>query len=92
MNTTKTLVNSAIAVAVGLSLGMMAPTAQAAKQNMEKCYGVSKAHLNDCGAKGKHGCAGQATKHGDTHEWIYVPKGTCKKIVGGSTTAGAKKT
>lgn len=52
----------------------------------EKCYGVAKAGKNDCGANG-HSCAGQAAKDADGKEWIYVPKGTCEKIVGGSLTA-----
>jgi uncharacterized membrane protein len=57
-----------------------------AKGAKEKCYGIAKAGKNDCGANG-HSCAGQAAKDGDGKEWIYVPKGTCEKIVGGSLTA-----
>ncbi len=48
----------------------------------EKCSGIAKKGKNDCGANG-HGCAGHATKDGDAKEWIYLPKGLCKKIVGG---------
>ena len=28
---------------------------------------------------------GMAKTDGDPEEWIYVPKGTCEKIAGGST-------
>jgi len=50
----------------------------------EVCAGVAKAGKNDCGAlDGSHGCAGQATEDGDPNEWVYVPKGTCEKLVGG---------
>ena len=54
----------------------------------EKCYGIAKAGKNDCGT-GKHGCAGQAKADGGD-EWVYVPKGTCEKIVGGSIVASKK--
>jgi uncharacterized membrane protein len=51
---------------------------------MEKCYGVGKAGMNDC-KSGMHDCKGYATKDGDKASFIMVPKGTCVKIVGGST-------
>lgn len=62
--------------------------AHAAKNGMEKCAGVVKAGKNDCGANG-HSCAGQAATDGDKNEWIYLPKGTCERIVGGHVK-GAK--
>jgi uncharacterized membrane protein len=50
----------------------------------EKCAGVAQAGKNDCGSlDGKHNCAGQATESNSSSEWIYVPQGTCEKIVGG---------
>ena len=61
---------------------MMAPEVQA-KEGFEKCAGIAKAGQNDCAAKG-HSCAGKAKKDGDPKEWLYVPTGTCDKIVGGS--------
>ena len=55
-------------------------------ENMEKCYGVVKAHKNDCASKAnKHSCSGQAKVDGDPNEWIKLPKGLCDKIAGGST-------
>lgn len=77
------LLCAAVATAAVATTSMQA---QAAKK-MEKCYGVVKAGKNDCGARG-HSCAGQATKDADPKEWIYLPKGACDKIVGGSTKSG----
>lgn len=52
------------------------------KMEMEKCAGIVKAGMNDCGANG-HSCAGQAKTDSDAKEWIKLPKGTCEKITGG---------
>lgn len=54
----------------------------AGKEGYEKCQGIAKAGQNDCGANG-HACAGYAKVDGDPNEWVYVPEGTCDKIVGG---------
>jgi uncharacterized membrane protein len=55
-------------------------------KGMEKCFGVAKAGLNDCGTATNSGCAGSSKVDSDKSAWIYLPKGTCNKIVGGSTT------
>ncbi len=55
----------------------------AAKPGFEKCAGIAKAGKNDCGTAG-HACGGQSTKDGAPDEWIFVPEGTCEKIVGGT--------
>ncbi|MBY5990615.1 DUF2282 domain-containing protein [Ferrimonas balearica] len=55
----------------------------------EKCAGVAKKGMNDCGSlDGSHGCAGQAKMDNDPNEWVYVPEGTCKKL--GGTVAKVK--
>lgn len=59
--------------------------AEAATTDTEKCYGIVKAGKNDC-ATNTTGCAGSATKDSQKDAFILVPKGTCEKIVGGSTT------
>lgn len=70
-------------MAAGITMAATAQTALAAKK-MEKCYGVVKAEKNDCADKlGKHSCASQATMDGDKNEWVYLPKGTCEKLVNG---------
>ena len=64
------------------------PIAYAADK-LDKCYGIAVAGKNDCAsANGSHSCQGQSTKDGDPNEWIYVLKGSCEKIVGGTTTPG----
>lgn len=54
---------------------------------MEKCYGIAKAGQNQCGGKTGHTCATLSKVDGDPNSWIFLPQGTCDKIVGGSTTA-----
>ena len=79
MKNSNLIVHSAIAslLAVGLTA---ASSAYADKEGMEKCAGIAKAGKNDCGSS-KHACAGQAKADGGD-EWVYVPTGTCEKIVG----------
>jgi len=69
------------AVAAAANAG---PVAQPA--GSEKCYGIAKAAKNDCAA-GAHSCAGQATKDMDKTSFVYLPKGACAKIAGGSLQA-----
>jgi uncharacterized membrane protein len=58
-----------------------ATTAMAADPNMEQCAGVIKAGKNDC-ATSKNACHGHVTTDANPEAWIYVPQGTCDKIVG----------
>jgi uncharacterized membrane protein len=80
-----------LSIAIGglLALGL-AGTASAAdkKMEMEKCFGIAKAGMNDCSSnKSVHSCAGQATKSNDPMDFVAVPKGTCEKIANGSLKA-----
>lgn len=86
MKNTKAIVNSAVAGV--LSLGMLGASGQALAQEkqMEKCYGVAAAGKNDC-QTATSSCAGTATEDRQADAWIYVPKGTCDKIAGGSLEA-----
>lgn len=79
MNKREFLLKSAVASAI--ALGLSAAPALAAKPGMEKCAGVIKAGKNDCGTS-TLSCQGSSTKDNDKEAWIYVPKGTCEKIVG----------
>jgi uncharacterized membrane protein len=64
----------------------MTPKAAKMMKGMEKCYGIVKAGMNDCGSTGNmNGCAGSSTVDSDKAAWIFIPKGTCNKIVGAST-------
>ena len=49
----------------------------------EKCYGIAAAGKNDCFFAG-NSCAGTATTDRDPAAWVYVPKGGCERIVGGT--------
>ena len=82
--TLNTLLASAVALTVAGGIG----SAQAGPgEGKEKCYGVVKAGHNDCGNAAKtHSCAGYSTVDGDGGEWLALPKGTCEKLVGGSTS------
>jgi uncharacterized membrane protein len=75
----------ATAGAVSAAL-MMAASQQAVAQDFvpEKCYGVSEAGKNDCAAGPGTTCAGTSTVDGQGNAWIYVPQGTCEKLVNGS--------
>lgn len=58
----------------------------------EKCYGIAKAGMNDCNTA-THSCAGSAAKDRQKDAFIFLPKGTCEKIAGGTLKeASAKKT
>ena len=77
--------NIALISAIALGVGMIS-SAHAAKptwEGYEKCQGIVKKGMNDCGTS-KHSCAGQAAMNNDAEEWIYLPKGTCDKIAGSS--------
>ncbi|QTR50973.1 BufA1 family periplasmic bufferin-type metallophore [Candidatus Thiothrix anitrata] len=80
--------NKQVMAAALMALGMAAASGtlsagEEKKMEMEKCSGIVKAGMNDCGANG-HACAAQAKVDNDPNEWIKVPKGTCEKITGGT--------
>ena len=71
-------------VATGLIGAATSAEAKPKWQGHEKCYGVAKKGMNDCG-NAHHDCGGQAAKDRAGDEWLYLPKGTCEKIAGGSS-------
>ncbi len=91
MNDTKTRFAQNLAGILAVGALVAAGQAQAVPDvptAWEKCAGIAKKGMNDCGAlDGKHSCAGQATADGDSNEWVYVPEGTCTKIVGATVAA-----
>lgn len=82
MSKKSTVVISAISGLVALGMTAASPTF-AADAEMEKCYGVVKAGKNDC-QTANSSCAGTAKADGQKDAWLFVPKGTCEKIVGGA--------
>jgi len=85
------LLKATLVGVMAVGTAMMAASAGAVPDNpkqWEKCAGIAKQGMNDCGAlDGKHGCAGQAKIDNADSEWVYVPKGTCTKITGGIVAA-----
>jgi uncharacterized membrane protein len=53
------------------------------KFEAEKCYGVVKAGKNDC-QTANSSCAGTSKRDNQNDAWIYVPAGSCDKLVGAS--------
>ena len=88
MKENKALVSAALAGVVALGLGAATQPANAAKPGFEKCAGIVKAGMNDCGTS-NHSCAGQAATDNDAEEGVYVPAGTCNKIAGASVKEAA---
>ena len=55
----------------------------------EKCHAVVRAGRNDC-FTASNACAGTAKTDGQRDAWVYMPAGTCEKIVGGKLTPADK--
>jgi len=90
MNTTDQIARATLASLIALGLATASVPAMAAKGDFEKCAGIVKAGKNDC-ATSTNSCAGTAAKDSDKEAWVYVPKGTCDKIVGGHLAPDTKK-
>ena len=76
------LLTTAIGSLIALGVTTTVPSSAADAPKMEKCAGIVKAGKNDCQTSAS-ACAGSAKKDGQKDAWIYVPKGSCDKIVGG---------
>ena len=88
MKTLGSVMIQAIAGTLALGVVTLGDAAAAEKKTpMEKCHGVVKAGKNDC-QTANSACAGTAKKDGQRDAWIYLPKGTCEKIVGASLKPG----
>lgn len=83
------LTSAVLANIIALSATTLSTEALAAKEGMEKCAGIVKAGMNDCGTS-KHACAGQSKVDNEPEEWLYLPKGTCGKITGGTVLSSKK--
>ena len=56
------------------------PPTAAQEAGMEICYGVAKAHQNDCKAGAGTSCAGTSTVDYQANAWSLVKAGTCTTI------------
>ncbi|MGA7802155.1 MAG: DUF2282 domain-containing protein [Gammaproteobacteria bacterium] len=91
MRDTRLIMSAALTGLVAFAAGATTPAVAADKPAMQKCYGINKAHMNDC-ASADHGCKGMATKARDPQSFVLVPKGVCQKIAGASTESGKGNT
>lgn len=82
---TSILVGSALAAALALPAiaNAQAGPAPVPEFQADKCYGIAKAGKNDC-QTANSSCAGTSRRDRQGDAWIYVPAGTCDRIVGGS--------
>ena len=79
------LIASAMVAALAVPLVSTAQSGPAPKPKFEseKCYGIAKAGKNDC-QTANSSCAGTSRRDGQKDAWIYVPAGTCDRLVGAS--------
>lgn len=82
MKTSLILSAAAAAVTLGVAATAFAGPAPQPKFAFDKCYGIAKAGQNDC-QTASNSCAGQLRTSAAADGWVYLPKGTCGKIVGG---------
>ena len=95
MTAQNAIVRTSAATVISLAIAAVAHAAAApAPQHpekptyaYEKCYGAARAGKNDC-FTARNSCGGTTKADAQRDAWIYVPKGTCEKIVGASLTPG----
>ena len=85
MKTTNLIIASAMAAALTMPFVSTAQSGPAPKPKFEaeKCYGIAKAGKNDC-QTANSSCAGTSKRDAQGDAWIYVPKGSCDRIVNAS--------
>ena len=72
----------ALTSALAVAGAATSSVATAADGDKEQCAGIIKAGKNDC-ATTTNACHGHAEKDASPEAWIYLPKGTCERLVGG---------
>lgn len=84
------LIASAMTAAIGMATASVASAqagpAPAPTFKAEKCFGIAKAGKNDC-QTASSSCAGTSKVNGQKDAWVYVPSGTCERLVSGSLQA-----
>jgi uncharacterized membrane protein len=91
MDKTNKLIKAAIASAMAMVVSSTFADGAAAAAPSEKCFGIVKAGLNDC-QTATATCAGSSTSDGQADAFVFIPKGLCEKIVGGSLMPKNAKT
>jgi len=82
MSSLKRTVKLAVASAVALGTLGVGSSAMATTPAMEQCAGIVKAGKNDC-ATNANACHGHVETDANPMGWIYLPAGTCDRLVGG---------
>lgn len=80
MKNEKTRAALALAISSALAASVIAAGPAAAKDKMDKCYGVALAGENDCAAGPGTSCEGTSTVDYQGNAWSLVPAGTCESI------------
>ena len=85
MHTTRLIIASAVAAALAMpfAAGAQGGPAPKPKFEAEKCYGIARAGKNDCQTTNSS-CAGTSKRDGQGDAWVYMPKGSCERVVNGS--------
>ena len=85
MHTTRVIIASAVAAALAIpfAAGAQGGPAPKPKFEAEKCYGIAKAGKNDCQTTNS-ACAGTSKRDGQGDAWVYMPKGSCERVINGS--------
>lgn len=83
MTTSDRMLGTVAAAIAGLTAGIASGQVHPEKPTYayEKCYGIARQAKNDC-FFAANSCAGTVERDGEQGAWIYLPKGTCEKIVG----------
>jgi len=76
-------VASAMAAALSFALQASAQPAPKPTFEAEKCFGIAKAGKNDC-QTANSSCAGTSKRDAQGDAWVYMPKGSCDRVVNGS--------
>lgn len=71
---------AAAATAANAAAPMKSPPTAAMEAGMDKCFGVAKAHANDCKAGAGTTCAGTSKVDYQGNAWSLVKAGTCATI------------
>jgi uncharacterized membrane protein len=83
MNRHTTAVRLALTSVLALTGAAFTASAMADdNSDKEQCAGIIKAGKNDC-ATATNACHGHVESDASPNAWIYVPKGTCDRLVGG---------
>ena len=81
MNKYDSILRLTVSGVLALTGTALASGAWAADEDKEQCAGIIKAGKNDC-ATATNACHGHVEADANPNAWIYVPKGTCERLVG----------